>query len=70
MMVSVRFAYFGYSACFATSAATTAERRAEANGRVIAKFGPDPAIAYVALGVPFPDYVPCCVWDEEEGDFA
>ncbi len=59
-MTAVQFSYFGYSTSFETSAPTVAERRAEANARVIAKFGPAPAI---------PDFVPMLTWDAERGEF-
>lgn len=65
-MVAVKFDYFGYSTVFETSAPTVAERRAEANARVIAKFGPSPALRYVEPGLPFPDYVPCLCWYDEK----
>ncbi len=64
-MVAVKFDYFGYSISFLTSAPTVAERRAEANARVIAKFGQAPALRYVEPGLPFPDYVPQQWWDHE-----
>ena len=69
-MVAVRFSYFGYSVSFETSAPTVALRRAEANAKIIAKFGENPALRYVEPGLPFPDYVPMLVWDNELGDFA
>ncbi len=66
---AVQFSYFGYTTSFLTSAATVAERRAEANARVIAKFGAQPALSYVEPGLPFPDYVPMLTWDGERYEF-
>lgn len=67
--IAVQFSYFGYTTSFLTSAQTVAERRAEANVRVINKFGRDPALRYVEPGLPFPDYVPMLTWDGELGEF-
>jgi hypothetical protein len=64
--VFVRFSYFGYSAEFMTPATSTAERRSQANEIVLAKFGQSPAIRYVEPGLPFPEYVPMHVWDEQD----
>jgi len=69
MVVAIQFLYFGYTTSFATSAATVAERRAEANARVIEKFGIEPALRYVEPGLPFPDYVPMLTWDAELEEF-
>jgi hypothetical protein len=68
-MTYVQFSYFGYSCSFATSATTVAERRQQANERVIAKFGKTPRISYVEPGVPFPDFVPMLTWDAENQEF-
>ena len=69
-MPAVQFSYFGYTATFAVRADTTIEqRRAEANERVIAKFGDTPTIPYVQPGLPFPDFVPMLVWDEQDEAF-
>lgn len=65
----VRFAYFGYSAMFETSTPSVEERRAEANRIVIARYGAAPQLSYAAPGVPFPDFVPMTVWDEEAQAF-
>jgi hypothetical protein len=54
--------YFGYSVEFATVAATIAERRAEANRLIIAKYGETPALSYVQPRLPFPDFVPVQTW--------
>ena len=62
-MTVVQFSYFGYGTSFATEAKTVAERRAEANRRVIAKFGEAPAMCYVEPGLPFPDFVPMLTWN-------
>lgn len=63
--IAVQFSYFGYTTSFLTSAPTVAERRAEANARVIAKFGSEPTLSYIEPGLPFPDYVPMMTWDHE-----
>ena len=63
--LAVHFSYFGYSVSFETVAATVAERRAEANARVIAAYGCNPALEYVEPNTPFPDYVPQLIWDSE-----
>jgi len=68
-MIAVKFDYFGYSAAFKTSATTVAERRAEANARIITKFGTSPTISYVEPGLPFPDYVPMQTWDDQLQEF-
>jgi hypothetical protein len=67
--IVVQFSYFGYSTSFLTSAPTVAERRAEANARIIKKFGNAPALHYVEPGLPFPDYVPMLTWDAEREEF-
>lgn len=67
--IAVQFSYFGYITSFLTSASTVAERRAEANARVIAKFGNEPAMRYVEPGLPFPDYVPMLTWDAVRNEF-
>ena len=67
--LTVRLAYFGYSVTFQAKAAATADRRAEANALVLARYGAAPAMAYVAPGLPFPDYVPVQVWDAETATF-
>lgn len=54
--------YFGYSVEFTTSAPTAAERRAEANQLVIAKYGETPKLSYVQPRLPFPDFVPVETW--------
>lgn len=68
--VAVRFSYFGYSVAFLTSADTIAERRAEANAKIIAAYGTAPAMAYVAPELPFPGYVPQQTWDNETQDWS
>jgi hypothetical protein len=68
--VIVRFAYFGYSVMFdAAKYRTDHERRLQANRMIIDAYGSAPAMPYVQPGLPFPDYVPCQVWDSETQDF-
>jgi len=66
---AVQFSYFGYTTSFLTQEPTVAERRAEANARVIEKFGNEPTLRYVEPGLPFPDYVPMLTWDGARNEF-
>jgi hypothetical protein len=69
--IIVRFAYFGYQATFdAARYPTDHERRLQANRMVIDAYGSAPAMSYVQPGLPFPDYVPCQVWDNETQEFC
>ena len=68
--VIVKFSYFGYSTVFdATNIRTTHERRLIANRRIIDAYGAAPKLGYVQSGLPFPDFVPCQVWDYQDGVF-
>lgn len=57
-MTRCKLSYFGYSVEFSTNAVSTAERRAEGNRHIIARYGVTPKLSYVQPGLPFPDFVP------------